>query len=348
MESSNYNGSHVIVRPRAEHEALPMSLLLLADPDQTAIDRYASLCRWWLATDHESIIGVCGALQRSGRSWEIMNMAVLPEYAGQGIGSQLMKETLASLDHEGATEVIVCTGNSSLGALAFYQKQGFRIKAIDPDYFIRHYNEPIIENGIVCRDQIILYRSLEMSAVPQPFTRPIVLSDFQTSVTIRIAQIRDAGPLIRMKRRLDEQTTFMLLEPGERSMGESEQRDVIRYALRSANSNIFLAEYNGQIIGYLEAMGGKVMRNRHSVYIVVGVLQEYANRGIGRRLFQTLLHWASDRKIHRLELTVQSTNERGLYLYRSLGFHIEGIQKKALIVNDTYVDLIQMSLLLPD
>ncbi|WP_322922781.1 GNAT family N-acetyltransferase [Paenibacillus campi] len=342
MESSNYNHPYVTVRPRTEHEALPMPLLLLADPDPAAIDRYASLCRWWFANNKTEIIGVCGALQRSAGAWEIMNMAVLPMYEGQGIGSSLMKAVLASLDDDDATEITVCTGNSSLGALAFYQKHGFRIEAIEPDYFVQHYDEPIIEHGIHCRDRIILCRR-HMIRAPK---RPIVLSHFQASVSVRIAQIRDAGPLIRMKRRLDEQTTFMLLEPGERMMGESEQRDMIRYALRSANSNIFLAEHEGQIIGYLEAMGGKVTRNRHSVYIVVGVLQQYANRGIGRRLFQTMLHWAEDRSIHRLELTVQSTNQRGIHLYRSLGFRIEGVQKEALIVDGQYVDLIQMSLLL--
>ncbi len=343
MESSNYNDARVIIRPRTEHETLPMPLLLLADPDPAAIERYAALCRWWFADDGNEIIGVCGVLERSSGAWEIMNMAVLARCEGQGIGSRLMKSVLADLEQEGAIEVTVCTGNSSLGALAFYQKQGFRMEAIELDYFVRHYDEPIIENGIPCRDRIILCRRLAVMRAPK---RPIVLSHFQASVSVRIAQIRDAGPLIRMKRRLDEQTTFMLLEPGERMMGESEQRDVIRYALRSANSNIFLAEYEGQIIGYLEAMGGKVMRNRHSVYIVVGVLQEYANRGIGRRLFQTMMHWAEDRGVHRLELTVQSTNERGIHLYRSLGFHIEGIQKQALIVDGSYVDLIQMSLLL--
>lgn len=344
MESSNYNDARVIIRPRAEHEALPMPLLLLADPEPAAIERYAALCRWWFADDGNEIVGVCGVLERSRGAWEIMNMAVLTRCEGQGIGSRLMKGVLADLDHEGAIEIIVCTGNSSLGALAFYQKNGFRMEAIEPDYFTQHYDEPIMENGILCRDRIILCRR-QTSDAPKG-KRPVVLSDFQASVSVRIAQIRDAGPLIRMKRRLDEQTTFMLLEPGERMMGESEQRDVIRYALRSANSNIFLAEYEGQIIGYLEAMGGKVTRNRHSVYIVVGVLQEYANRGIGRRLFQTMMHWAEDRGVQRLELTVQSTNARGIHLYRSLGFHIEGIQKQALIVEGSYVDLIQMSLLL--
>jgi ribosomal protein S18 acetylase RimI-like enzyme len=50
----------------------------------------------------------------------------------------------------------VGTGNSSIGQLALYQKCGFRITGIDYNYFIRHYDEPIFENGIPCRDMIRL------------------------------------------------------------------------------------------------------------------------------------------------------------------------------------------------
>ncbi|WP_411346178.1 GNAT family N-acetyltransferase [Paenibacillus sp. WLX1005] len=344
MESSSYDRAPVRIREHQQGEDLPISLLLLADPDESMLQRYMNYCRWWMAEYDGIPVGACGALQRGSEEWEIMNIAVLPDYAGQGIGSDLLRHVLESLERAGGNLITVCTGNSSIGPLALYQKHGFRITDVETDYFVRHYGEPIIENGITCRDRITL--TLHCAPSHSGRNKPSVLPGFQAAVYIRIAQIRDSGPLIRMKKKLDAQTTYMLLEPGERTMTEPEQRDMIRYALRSANSNIFLAEYQGQIIGYLEAMGGKVVRNRHTIYIVVGVLQEYANRGVGRRLFHSMLHWAEDRGVHRIELTVQSVNVRGLHLYRSLGFRMEGIQKDALLVNNQYVDLIQMSLLL--
>lgn len=346
MESSNYGYDSVLIRTQSNHECVPIALLMLADPDLEAIQRYKAYCRWWIAEIANHVVGVCGVLQRTAQEWEIMNIAVEEGYEGQGIGSKLLDEVLEQLKQFKANVVTVTTGNSSLGALAFYQKHGFRIIRIEHDHFTTHYEQPIIENGIVCRDQIILQKSWGDSnslSYMYPYSKEPYLA---MVVSVRIAQIRDSGALIRMKQKLDEQTTFMLLEPGERNLNEAEQRDMIRYALRSANSNIFLAEHEGQIIGYLEAIGGKVARNRHSVYIVVGVLQEYANRGIGRRLFQTMIHWAQDRHLHRLELNVQGNNERALHLYRSLGFRIEGIQKNALVVEQRYVDLIQMGLLL--
>ncbi|MGQ0452883.1 GNAT family N-acetyltransferase, partial [Bacillus sp. SS-TM] len=49
---------------------------------------------------------------------------------------------------------------SSVSQFALYQKCGFRIFSIDFDYFSKHYEEEIIENGIVCRDMIRLAMEL--------------------------------------------------------------------------------------------------------------------------------------------------------------------------------------------
>ncbi len=48
------------------------------------------------------------------------------------------------------------TGNSSVNQLSLYQKCGFRITGIEHDYFTKHYEEEIVENGLLCRDMIRL------------------------------------------------------------------------------------------------------------------------------------------------------------------------------------------------
>ena len=56
--------------------------------------------------------------------------------------------------------------------------------------------------------------------------------------------------------------------------------------------------------------------------------------------------WATDHKIHRLELTVMSHNERAVNLYQKMGFKIEGIKQDSLLVNDEYVDEYYMAKIL--
>lgn len=69
------------------------------------------------------------------------------------------RTAIADARTKGIREIHVATGNSSLEALALYQKTGFRLARIEPDYFPAHYPEPIYEHGIWCRDRVwLIYR----------------------------------------------------------------------------------------------------------------------------------------------------------------------------------------------
>lgn len=94
-------------------------------------------------------------------------------------------------------------------------------------------------------------------------------------------------------------------------------------------------------------MGGGFQRNRHSAYIVTGILQQYAGQGLGTQFFKALDEWAAAHKLHRLELTVMSHNERAVHLYQKMGFVIEGVKKDSLLVNGRHVDEYYMAKILP-
>jgi RimJ/RimL family protein N-acetyltransferase len=129
-----------------------------------------------------------------------------------------------------------------------------------------------------------------------------------------------------------------MFEPGERPTTIGEQKDEIRDILSRDNQTIFVAENDGQLIGYLTACGGKYKRNRQTAYIITGILQGFTSQGIGTRLFEEMERWAKEKKFHRLELNVMVHNEAALALYRKIGFEIEGKKKHSLLINNTYVD----------
>lgn len=166
-------------------------------------------------------------------------------------------------------------------------------------------------------------------------------------LTIRSIKESDAEGFLSLCRQLDQETQLMLLEPDERQTTLEEQREHIRAILGSSNQNIFVAENDGQLVGYLAASGGSFRRNRHSAYIVIGILQAFTGRGLGTRLFAELERWAQAHKIHRLELTVMTHNERAIRLYKKAGFEVEGVRKHSLWVNGAYVDEYYMAKLLP-
>ena len=109
---------------------------------------------------------------------------------------------------------------------------------------------------------------------------------------IRPIQEDDAENFLKLCKQLDEETQFMLLEPGERFTTVSEQREQIKAMLSRDNQLIFVAETNGQLAGYIAAIGGKYKRIRHSVYLIAGILQAFTGQGLGIRLFKEMEAWA--------------------------------------------------------
>jgi len=160
------------------------------------------------------------------------------------------------------------------------------------------------------------------------------------SQEIEVREVRegDAQAFLDLQTRIDSETEFMLLEVGERRTTVGEQRERIKGILSTENQTIFVAESEGQLVGYLVAIGGELTRIRHRAYVVVGVLQAFRGQKIGTRLFTELEAWARHHGITRLELTVRSDNERGTGLYKKMGFEIEGVKRQSLKVNRAYED----------
>lgn len=138
------------------HESLPMDLLLEADPSESLVRAYCESGWCMIGEQEDSVVGVYVLLALSETTVEIKNIAVSENSRGQGYGRQLIQHALGEAAQRGFEVVEIGTGNSSFGQLALYQKCGFRMHAIDFDFFRRNYPEPIFENGIECRDMIRL------------------------------------------------------------------------------------------------------------------------------------------------------------------------------------------------
>lgn len=136
-----------------------MPLLLLAESSPRGL-------RWSLANlsdaiyrmdDDGALIGV------ATMSWdddaEIVELAIAPERQGRGLGKQLVAWLVDEARRRGKHGVIVGTSNASLDNIAFYQKCGFRMHAVRPDYFWYH-DPPEVEFGIAVRDMIVFRMEL--------------------------------------------------------------------------------------------------------------------------------------------------------------------------------------------
>jgi GNAT superfamily N-acetyltransferase len=108
----------------------------------------------------------------------------------------------------------------------------------------------------------------------------------------RAAGAGDATGLLALKKELDRETSFMLLEPGERAEDSAHVAADLSSMAGAANCAIIVAEAAGQLVGYAEARGGGFRRNRITAHVVIGVLAAASGQGVGSGLLRELELWA--------------------------------------------------------
>lgn len=132
-----------------------MALLLLADPSEEKVRAYLGASQCFVVLNDGAVAGVCVVQQKEAGVHELMNIAVVPEQQKLGVGTRLLQWVIEHYRAAGASVLEVGTGSFGY-QLTFYQRHGFRVAAIDRDFFVTHYDEPIVEEGIQLRDMLRL------------------------------------------------------------------------------------------------------------------------------------------------------------------------------------------------
>lgn len=110
---------------------------------------------------------------------------------------------------------------------------------------------------------------------------------------------------------------------------------------------VYVAEADGQVVGWasLNAFNARTSY-RHVADFSVYVERQWRSQGVGKFLLGRLIETARQIGFHKLVLTALPTNDRGMALYRRLGFHTVGVYKEQGLVDGCWVDTVIMELLL--
>lgn len=165
-------------------------------------------------------------------------------------------------------------------------------------------------------------------------------------MSVREAVPGDSARLVKFFRTLYSETNFMLFEPDEFVVTEEQQARRIAEMSGSESGAMFVHETGNELVGVVFGNRGVARRTRHSLYVVIGVLQAWTGQGIGRTLLEALEVWARCRGLHRLELTVDVSNRRAIALYEKCGFEREGIKRHSRNIEGSYSDELYMSKLI--
>ena len=154
------NKQNLVFRQLTAQDQNPYELLLLADPSIEIIKKYLKTSKVFVVEQNEMIIGTIVFQPLVNNLSEIKNVAVLPEFQGQGIGEYLIHNVIQIARQMNFKTIQIGTANSSVGQLYLYQKLGFDISEIRKDFFIKNYKESIYENGIQVKHMIMLMQTL--------------------------------------------------------------------------------------------------------------------------------------------------------------------------------------------
>ena len=149
----------VRLEPHAGSRAELRPLFELAEDSRAQLDSYLDSGRVLVALHGPDVIGHLQLIEtdRPGEV-ELKNMAVREDLQGRGVGRQLVSAALDLVAAESASAMTVATAAADIGNLRFYQRQGFRMLAIERDAFTptSGYAPDIIIDGIDLRDRVWL------------------------------------------------------------------------------------------------------------------------------------------------------------------------------------------------
>ena len=153
----------------------------------------------------------------------------------------------------------------------------------------------------------------------------------------RMITLDDVDAFWELQNQLDQESKFMMYEPGERKKDLGPVEETIR-AVIEGNDFLEVAEVEGKLVGYLSAKRGRVVRTQHAVYVYTGVLRAFQNQGIATTFFKNLDTWAVQNGVKRMELVVMAPNECAIHVYKKSGFEVEGTLRYSVVVDGKYLD----------
>lgn len=134
-----------------------LPLLLLADEQESMIDRYLDRGTMYVLDDH-GIKCECVVTDEGKGVLELKNIATEPEYQGKGYGKALID--FVATKYKGEYSILQVGTGDSPSTVPFYEKCGFTRSHSIKNFFVDHYDHPIYECGVQLIDMIYLQKRI--------------------------------------------------------------------------------------------------------------------------------------------------------------------------------------------
>ncbi len=149
------------IRRIADGKKLYLDLLLLADEQESMIDRYLERGEMYVlsVSGGKQVAGLAVVTDEGGGVCELKNIAVSPVFQRRGYGRKLLDFLCRHYGKRFHT-MKVGTGDS-VQTTGFYRSCGFGYSYTVEGFFTDNYDRPIVEEGKVLKDMLYFIRSLQ-------------------------------------------------------------------------------------------------------------------------------------------------------------------------------------------
>lgn len=144
---------HTEIKLITDNKKQYLALLLLADEQENMIDKYLERGDLFALYD-DDLKSICVVTDEGGGICELKNLATYPQYQGRGYATRLIAY-IQDYYKDNFRTMLVGTGDSPK-IVSFYERRGFAFTHRLENFFIEHYDQPIIENGIQLFDVVYL------------------------------------------------------------------------------------------------------------------------------------------------------------------------------------------------
>lgn len=163
-------------------------------------------------------------------------------------------------------------------------------------------------------------------------------------IELREAIPEDASAIIQFLEAAALETGFLSM--GSEGLGISPEEEAVHLEriLKSENNILLVALLGDEVIATGSVSATDKPKLRHIGEIGVAVAKDYWGFGLGTSLVDELMYWSQETGIiRRLELTVQTQNQRAIHVYKKLGFSEEAIMPRGVFEMGEYLDVCLMS-----
>lgn len=163
-------------------------------------------------------------------------------------------------------------------------------------------------------------------------------------VVIRTARAEDASRILQLQKAVILEGTFLITVTEEFNKTVEQQKEWIEGILANDRETLLVAETSSGIVGWIVCLSSNRSRLTHTCSLGMMIEKEYRNMGIGKRLVEAIVEWATlNPQLEKLSLGVFATNERAIALYKKMGFLEEGRKIREFKINENeYIDDVLM------